>query len=316
MNSCSLPTNGCHGRSSEKGAALLAVLWVVALLIGLVAGASLLLMQDLDLGATRRQVFRARMLAESGLALAVNPDIKPDDPLLRQQVSPDERVAVEMTGEDGLLNLNVLLQRVQQGDRETLRRVLRYWGLELQPADALIDCLVDWVDPDDFVNNRGAEKRAYGRNGMPFNRPFRSIEEVTLVRGMQQVEELYPAWRTWFSVYASGVLDINEARPEIISAVTGADLRLAQQMRARRLGPDGIANTEDDAPQLSLENAMIELGLGGARPEVLAQLIGLQSNTRRILVKVQVGSLERQLAAVVRGAPGAGSSAILWMGER
>lgn len=298
---------------SERGAALLAVLWIIALLIGLVGGASLLLTQDLDLSATKRQIFRARMLAESGLAIAMNPDIKPDDPLLRQQISDDERMEVEMVGEDGLLNPNVLLMRE---DRETLRRVFRYWGMEVQAADALINCLLDWVDADDFVRPLGAESRAYGRNGMPFNRPFRSVEEMTLVRGMQQVELLYPQWRTWFSVYASGVLDVNEARPEIIAAVTGADIRLAQRLRANRLGPDGIANTEDDAPQLDLPGALASLGIANAQLDVMSQILSVQSSTRRILVKVQVGNLERQLAAVVRGNIGQVSSTILWMGER
>lgn len=303
-----------RNRRTEAGAALLAVLWVIALLIGLVAGASLLLMQDLDLGATRRQVFRARMLAEAGLAIAMNPDVKPDDPLLRQQVSPDESVAVELTGEDGLINPNVLLQNE---DRQTFRNIFRAWGLELRQADALIDALLDWVDADDAVHMPGgAESRAYGRNGMPFNRPFRSIEEMAMVRGMQQLDVVYPAWRTWFSVYASGVLDVNEARPEIVSAVTGADMRMAQQLHSMRLGPDGIPNTEDDAPILELDRALSFLGIPNAQPEIMARILGTASTTHRILVKARVGNLERQLAAVIRGAPGQGTTAIIWMGER
>lgn len=293
---------------------MLAVLWIVALLIGLVAGVSLLLMQDLELGTVKRQVFRARMLAEAGLAVAMNPDIKPDDPLLRQQVSPDERVEVEMSGEDGLLNPNVLLQRE---DRETFRRVFRYWGLDLQRSDALIDALLDWVDGDDFVRVRGAESKAYGRTAMPFNMPFRSIEEMAMVRGMQEVEAVYPAWRSWFSVYSSGALDVNEASPEIISAVTGADIRLANQLRSIRLGRDGQLNTLDDSPITDLESALRILGVTTIQPQALAGLLSVQSTTRRILVKVQVADFERQVAAVVRGgAAGAGSTAILWMGER
>lgn len=298
--------------AARRGAALLAVLWVIALLIGLVAATSLLLMQDVELAAVKRQVFRARMLSEAALAIAMNPDIKADDPLLRRQVSEDEAFIVEMTGEDGLINPNVLLQRE---DRETFRRIFTAWGMNIQQANILIDRLLDWVDGDDFARVQGGEKKLYGRNDMPFNRPFRSIEEMALVKGMDLVEQAYPQWRTWFSVYASGQLDVNDAAPEIVSAVTGADMRLAQNLRSQRLGRDGIMNTEDDNPMPDLASALAVLGIPG-NPEALSSILSVNSSTKRLLVKVKVGDLERQTAVVVRGAIGQGSTTILWMGER
>ncbi|HCN79465.1 MAG TPA: hypothetical protein DIT13_20060 [Verrucomicrobiales bacterium] len=299
-------------RRFQSGAALLAVLWVIALLIGLVAGVSLLLTQDVDLAATKRQVFRARMLSEAALAIAMNPDIKPDDMLLRRQVAEDEGWVVEMTGEDGLINPNILLQRE---DRPTLIRIFRHWGMSLAQANTLIDRMLDWVDVDDFARVQGAESKAYNQAGFPFNRPFRSIEEMALVQGMEIVEAAYPQWRTWFSIHASGILDVNETAPEILAAVTGADIRLAQNLRSQRIGRDGLLNTQDDLPMPDLTSALAVLGLPG-QPDAWAQILGTQSATKRILVKVQVGDLERQVAAVVRGAIGQGATAILWMGER
>jgi general secretion pathway protein K len=296
----------------RSGAALLAVLWVIALLMGLVAASALLLTQDLDAAAAKRQVFRARMLAEGALAIAMNPDIKPDDPLLRRQVSDDERYEVEMTGEDGLINPNVLLQRE---DRDTFRRIFRTWGLSLAQADSVIDCLIDWVDGDDFARIKGAESKAYGLNGMPFNRPFRSIEEMGMVRGMELVEQANPQWRTWFSVYASGVLDVNEARPEIVSAITGAQLRLAQLLRANRLGRDGLLNTEDDAKMPDVPNALQVLGIPSTYAQALSSILSVRSTTQRLVVRVRVGDLDREVSAVVRGAIGQGATAILHMSE-
>ena len=295
-----------------RGAALLAVLWVISLLIGLVAAVSLLLMQDVDLAATKRQVFRARLLAEAALAIAMNPDIKADDPLLRRQVAEDEAWLVEMRGEDGLLNPNLLLQRE---DRATLQRVFRHWGMSLAQANTLIDRMLDWVDADDFARVQGAESKAYNRPGFPFNRPFRSVEEMALVQGMEVVEAAYPRWREWFSVHAGGLLDVNEAAPEVIAAVTGADPRLAQNLRSQRIGRDGILNTQDDVPMPDLASALAVLGLPGLS-ENWAQILGTQSATKRLLVRVRVGDLERQIAAVVRGGIGQGATAILWMDER
>lgn len=300
-------------QARRRGAALLAVLWVIALLIGLVTATSLLLMQDIEMAAVKRQVFRARMLSEAALAIAMNPDIKPDDPLLRRQVAEDEAFIVEMTGEDGLLNPNVLLMRE---DKDTLRRVFMYWGMNVQQANTLIDRLLDWVDADSFSRVQGGEEKLYNIAGMPFNRPFRSLEEMALVSGMEMVEEAYPDWRSWFSIYASGVLDVNEAQPEVIAAVTGTDIRYAQTLRAQRLGRDGIINTLDDAPLPDIASAMAVLGLSANDPRGFSSILTVQSSTRRILVRVQVGDLERTTAAVVRGAIGQGTTAILWMGER
>ncbi len=292
-----------------SGAALLAVLWVIALLLGLVAGASLLLTQDLDSAAAKRQVFRARMLAETGLALAMNPDVKPDDTLLRRQINDEEQYEVQMTGEDGLLNPNILLQNE---DRETLRRIFRNWGLELSKADGLIDSLLDWVDQDSFKHINGAESKEYGNDGRPFNRPFRSIEEMSLVRGMDLVERANPEWRSWFSVLASGKLDLNEARPEIITTITGVSMTTAQNLQRNRRGPDGIRNTQDDM-RLDLASALVMLGIPTNSP--LANILSVDSPTKRIVVRVRVGDLEREVAAVVQGAIGQGATSILYLTE-
>ena len=299
-------------KRSQSGAALLAVMWIIALLITLVATLSLLLVQDVDAAATRRQIFRARTLAETGLALATHPDVKPDDPLLHQTLGEGERFDVSVVGEDGKLNPNVLLQKE---DRETLRRVFRFWGMDLMQSDALIDALLDWVDGDTFQRPRGAEARAYGNNaGMPFNRPFRNLEEMTLVRGMREVDAAYPEWRRWFSIYASGVVDLNEAEPEVISAVTGADPMLARQFAARVLGRDGIRNTQDDVRAEDLQTAGRLLGI--SIPAGATGLpIGVTSNIRRIDVIVHVGDHESVLSAVTTGSATGGPVTLIDLRE-
>lgn len=300
--------------SAARGSALLAVLWIIALLSMLVATTSLLVMQDVDTIGIRQQMFRARSLAETGLAFAAHPDVRADDPLLRQEIAEGEGFEVEMIGEDGRLNPNVLLQRE---DRETLRRIFRYWGMDLMQADSLADAMFDWVDQDIFTRPRGAEFKQYGNTpGLPFNRPFRSIEEMSLVRGMAEVEAVYPQWRDWFSVHASGMLDINEAEPELIAAVTGADIIIARQLQARRLGRDGLRNTLDDAVFPDLQSALRLLGVPG-NAEALASVLSVQSNTRRIISRGITGGFTKEIIAVVQGGGqnGGGASAILELTE-
>lgn len=301
---------------------MLAVMWVIALLTSLVATTMLLLREDVETIETRRQMFRARMLAEQGLALAAHPDVKQDDEqLLRHEVENGNGWIVEIQGEDGRINPNTLLMR---SDRDTLRRIMRAWGLKSDDSEKVIDALLDWVDPDDFVHGvGGAESRFYGIRGIPFNRPFRTIDEMAQVRYMNEVERIYPQWRDWFSVYSSGVIDINEAAPEVLSAVTGADRTMAQQFVARRNGRDGIPHTKDDAPFQDVQSALLALGVSASSPQAASGVLGVQSTITRIRSTGVVGDFRRTLYAIINratsavpgGAAQSGVANIIWLGE-
>jgi general secretion pathway protein K len=297
----------------RRASALLAVMWIVALLVGLVGTTALLLTEDVETSTTRRQIFRARTMAEMGLALGAHPGMKPDDPLLRREVSPGEGYLVTVIGEDGRLNPNVLLQRE---DRDTLMRIMRAWGLKLNEMQILIDSLLDWVDSDPLQRLNGGETRFYNTPGFPFNRPFRTVDEMALVRGMDYVERIYPGWRDWFSVHSTGVVDINETTPEILSALTGADIRFATEVVTRRLGRDGIRGTKDDIPYPDVQSALRLLNVTTLNPQAAASILGVQSSIRRIESTGIAGDFRRTLYAVVRGSPNSGgASQVMWLGE-
>ncbi|MEQ1748165.1 MAG: hypothetical protein ABL974_02000 [Prosthecobacter sp.] len=320
-----------YRRRNQSGAALLAVLWVIALLIGLVAGASLLLTQDLDSAAAKRQIFRARMVAEGALNIALNPQVNLGDPLLKRVLSEDEAYEVQIIGEGGRLDPNKLLgvsppspvpgapplPPPGTNGEDVLVRVFMQWGMKLDQAKKLIAAMKDWVDDGPGTNPNGAESKEYGNNGMPFDRPFRSLEEMALVRGMQEVEMAYPEWRTWFSIYAGATFDLKAAKPEVVVAVTGCQMRQAQALHARFLGRDGVLGTEDD-PTLTVNEALGMLGITG--PAASTGFYEVTSQTKRYVVRVRIGDLERELSAVAQGPPptpggGGGPTNILWMGE-
>jgi hypothetical protein len=135
---------------------------------------------------------------------------------------------------------------------------------------------------------------------------------MSLVRGMELVEQANPDWRNWFSVLASGKLDVNEARPEVITTITGVSMTTAQNLQRNRLGPDGIRSTQDDM-RLDMPSALVMLGIPTNSP--LANIISVDSPTQRIVVRVRVGDLEREVSAVVQGAIGKGVTSILYLTE-
>ncbi len=287
-----------------RGSALLAVMWLIGILSTLVAMTAIMLGEDVETSTTRRQMFRARNLAEQGLALGAHPQIKQDDPILWYEVSPGEGYRVEIIGEDGRLNPNVLLQRE---DRQTLLNITKAWGLRFDEGQILVDCLLDWVDQDLLQRANGAETRFYNTPGVPFNRPFRSIDEMALVRGMDEVERRFPGWRSWFSVHSTGMVDVNETTPQILSALTGADIRFASEVVTRRLGRDGIRGTKDDLLYPDIASALRNLNVT-ANPQALSNILGVNSSIRRINSTGFAGDFSRTLFAVVRGAPNQGGA--------
>ncbi len=233
---------------AARGSALLVVLWVIALLSFLIVTSMMVVMQDVETVAARRLVFRARQLAETGVAIGANPLVKPADPLLRKKVSPVESYEVNITTEEGRFNLAALLTEER---RAVLERLFGSWGLRPIEAEAVVDALMDWVDNDDFKRLKGAEKEDYkkeGFNDRPYNRPFESLDEATLVRGMELVAQANPGWRGAFTLWGQGALDINEAPAELIAIAADVPVSAARVLVAARYGADGIPHTEDDQP--------------------------------------------------------------------
>jgi general secretion pathway protein K len=286
--------------AKTRGSALLVVLWVVALLSFLIITSLMVAMQDVETVGARQVVFRARQLAEMGLAVAAHPLVKRDDPLLSARFSAMETYEARITSEEGRINLNAMLTEER---RPVLERMLNQWGISFIDAQALVDRLMDWSDEDEFRRIKGAEKPEYREAGFrdrPFNRAFRSLDEALLVGGMEMLVELKPNWRDYFTLWGGGQLDINEASAEIIALVTDTPPHLAQAIVTQRDGPDGRPYTEDDTPLESVEEAMTLLGLGGDRAALVAPLLTLQGSTVRIESLGRAGDHARGIAVVMQ----------------
>ena len=68
----------------SRGAALMAILWVIAILSMAVFTATQLLMVSLLNDSNDSSIFRAEQLADRGIAIGSHPDIERGDPLLRR----------------------------------------------------------------------------------------------------------------------------------------------------------------------------------------------------------------------------------------
>jgi type II secretory pathway component PulK len=294
-----------HLQNNQDGFALVAVLWLIAIL-SLAAITTLRVISfDMQVATAKVHGSRAFQLAEMGIATGSNPAVERNDPLLhRIDEANNEEVHVAINSEGARFNINSL---VFAEDKTLLRSIFIHWGLDIDSAQALSDAFTDWIDEDDEVALNGAEIEDYekaGRLNQPFNRPFYDIEEMALVMGMDQIEALRPDWRNWFTIWSAGTLDINEADAELISVAAEVAPELASIIPETVRGTDNIRDTEDDVPFQDVASALSLLGIGGETGQIIAQRFTVQDTTTRIISTARSGDSTRRITAIVRNRTG------------
>ena len=292
-------------KDSHRGAALMAVLWLIAILAMACMTALRVISFDMELASSKIHGSRARQVAEMGIAVGSNPVVKRSDPMLRQMnEGTGEGFEVRILSEGGRFNINAILL---QDDKALLREIFSKWGLELEDAQAIADALGDWVDADDDVALNGAEKGDYeqaGRVNQPFNRPFYDISEVRLVRGMDLVEAVRPDWREWFTVWSGGALDVNEASAEMIAAAAEIPVEQADIIPETVRGTDGQRDTEDDVPFQNAAAALDLLGIDiNGRPDIARRFTANDATTRIESIGYAEGA-KRKINVIVRNRTG------------
>lgn len=291
--------------SARQGVALIAVLWLIAIL-SLAAITTLRVISfDAEITTSKIHGSRALQLAEMGIAIGANPVVERNDPLLhRIDEENNEEIHVTLSSESARFNINSL---VLAEDKTLIRSIFINWGLDLDAAQALTDAFTDWVDADQEVALNGAETEEYiriGRINQPFNRLFYDIEEMRLVRGMDQIEALRPDWRNWFTIWSGGTLDINEADAELISVAAEVTAAQASIIPNTVRGPDGIRNTQDDVPFKDLTSAISLLGIDANSRQDIAQRFTINDTTTRITSTARSGESKRRIIAIVKNRTG------------
>ncbi len=288
-------------RAAVRASALLAVYWVIAILsLAIFTGAQFLFVELETQGNTALE-FRAEQLADAGIALAMHPKMERWDPLLRQRVGPVEGYEARIVSEGARLNPNVLA--LTENGRRVLTDLFMEWGLSEYDSQSLAAALGDWVDRDDTEIPLGAEGvyyRSKGWKGIPFNRPFRDMEEMIYVRGFDQVAVLFPAWRDYFTLWSGGKLDLTDAPPELIAVVCACALGNAERFVEVRKGRDGIAHTEDDVKFQSAGEALDVIGLQGSIKQLVENLVSVDDAAARLISVGTIGDVSVERTVVVR----------------
>ena len=268
-----------------RGAALIAILWVIAILSLAVFSTTQLLFVSLVNDSNDSSIFRAEQLADRGIAIASHPKVERSDPLLRQKITEVESYQTRISSEGDRLNLNSLLAS-HATNRIVLEELFVRWGLRRDRAEDVIDNLIDWVDADDESTNQGAERSFYfeqGRLNQPFNRRFDALDEVALVNEFYLVAAVKPDWKNAFTLMSAGPLDLNEAPAELIACACEIGMVVAEEFIELRNGFDRIPGTEDDLRYESLDQALSELGIPVPQRETVGPRVAISDPSRRII---------------------------------
>ncbi len=288
-----------------RGAALMAVLWLIAILAMACMATLRVISFDMELASAKVHGSRARQVAEMGIAVGSNPVVKRSDPILHyEDGGAGEGYDAKVISEGGRFNINAI---ILQDDKALLKSMFMDWGLELDDAQGVADALTDWIDSDDDEQLNGAEKTYYegeGRINQPFNRPFYDVNEVALVRGMDLVEAMRPDWREWFTIWSGGGLDLNEAPAELIAAAAEIPVEQAIIIPETVRGTDGERDTLDDVPFENAADALDLLGIDAeSRPDI-AKRFTLNDATTRVESTGFAEGAKRKITVILRNRAG------------
>src|SRR5437764_2379672 len=248
----------------DSGAALLLSLWALFLLATLVFAWAVSINSRLAVSSNANRVLSAEAMASSGAEVALNPTISPASASLHMKMGAGDSYDVQMTGECGRFNLNLLAPGGAENPVrvQALRQYLNIKGVELNDIDVMMDSLLDWISPTKGLRHLNAPEET--DDYRPPHAPLTSVDELKKVFGWAKYTS-HPGWDQDFTTVVGGCqqIDAAYASREVLRAFGIPDDFVDRFLQARR-GSDGIDGTADD-PQMDQPTAYSLLGLATVR---------------------------------------------------
>lgn len=280
----------------RTAAALMLALWALFLLSALVINWALDIDSRITLSGHDSRLLEAEAAACSGAEVALDPDVKAGDSVLSGSLGAKQTYNAHITGEGGRLNLTWLVAGENPQRIEILRKYLEVKGVELNQRERMIDCLLDYVDPDDLPRLNGAEK---SENYQPKNALLQRVEELKDVRSWEDFTARAD-WDADFTLYSSGPIDLAWADRDVLLSLPGMNEPIVDRYLELRRGPDGIDGTPDDPVFESLDQVRVALGLSTDQFAQLSALVGFKDKIVRVTSVGKSGDATRTVQMIIR----------------
>ncbi|KRG69656.1 general secretion pathway protein GspK [Pseudoxanthomonas dokdonensis] len=229
-----------------RGAALLLVLWLIALLTALIAAFALNARIEQLQGSVIQSNAVAGELARAGIEYGLV-RVADNNPRSHWNADgtgypwrfADARLRVRIIDESGKVDIN-------QADAGLLSQLIKAVGVEEPQALRISAAIIDWRDADDLSQPQGsAEDPDYAAAGLPYgakDAPFETLPELQQVLGM--TPELFQKLLPYLTIYTGrSTPDANFAAGPVLTAM-GLDARNVLQQRQLAAGsqsPDLVA---------------------------------------------------------------------------
>lgn len=283
--------------SFQGGAALLLVMWLIALLAALVGAFALISRTEHLQGRVLVRGLVAENAARAGMEYAMTrvavtePRLQwlPDGRTHRWRYG-DAQIEIKIVDENGKIDIN-------QSDLTLLTEFIRSFQPDQQKATQLAAAIMDWRDPDSLTQPAGGGEDAdYASVGLPYgakDAQFESIAELEQVLGF--TPELYAKMAPHLTVFSG------RTRPD--PAFASAEVLSAMGMD----GADVVARRERWNPASGLPPPTLPDG---------GSLVGGSSGTYSIQSRARLADRrEAVLRAVVRAGgsmPGTAYTPLRW----
>ena len=298
-------------RHRSQGSALLLVLFAIILLTGLITATVGFVKNDVDEYGALNKEFRARQLAESGMAFGIHPQVQSEDRSLLEQQTPDGgRFQVTISSESTKLNVNALLQA---GRDDLFENLFGRWGVAPKDAEAAVKGLRNYLSSPQRTqpalqttnavqaapqNTNATQPGSQNTNVSQLGQQFAAVEEMSLVPEFGPVIEKQPDWANFFTIWGDGKIDVNLADADTIELITGVSPATADEFVKYRWGPDGKPFTLDDRVYNSMDEVRAALGMSPEQFQLVESLITLTSEVDRIESTGIIAGYEKTIAVV------------------
>ncbi len=281
----------------RAGAALMLSLWALFLLSALIVSWALDIDSRLTLSGNSNRLLEAEAMACSGAEVALHPSIKPGSPNLSGGLGAGKSYEARISGEGGRLNLNWLVAGENPDRLEILRRYLENKGIDLNERDAMVDSLLDWVEPNAGLHRLNAPPESDDYH--PAHTLLTRVDELKKVAGWADFTAT-PGWDDDFTLNSSGPVDVAWASRDVLLTLPGMTPELVDRFLELRRGPDGIDGTADDAQFKSLEDVRVALGFTADRFKQLQGVISFKDPVYRVVSVGKAGDATRVVQMVFR----------------
>ena len=285
--------------SKSRGAALLLSLWALFLLAALVMSWALNIDSRLNISGTENRILEAQAMAASGAEVAITPTINPNSPNLQGKFGPRQSYSARITGEGGRLNINWLVAGENPARIEMLRQYLEVKGIDLNERDHMMDCLLDWVDPN--VGTHRLNGASDSEDYHPAHTLLTRIDDLKKVKGWEEFTSA-PGWDDELTVNSTGPVDLAWAPRDVLRALPGFTDAMVERFLQLRAGPDGKDGTADDTVFNSLDDIRAALGLSPQQFQELSPFVLFKDPVLRIVSTGRSSDVTRVIQLVFRRA--------------